>query len=33
LASGTIILAAVKEDAVGELTDGVYEFFAGQGAQ
>ena len=32
LARGTIVMAAVKEDAVGSMTDGVYEYFATQGA-
>jgi hypothetical protein len=32
LASGTIVMVAVKEDAVGSLTSGVYQYFASQGA-
>lgn len=33
LASGTIVLAAVKEDGVGHITNGVYEWFATQGSE
>jgi hypothetical protein len=32
LASGTIVMAAVKEDGVGMLTEGVYQYFVNQGS-
>jgi hypothetical protein len=32
LATGTILMVAVKEDAVGKLSKNVLEYFAGQGA-
>jgi hypothetical protein len=33
LPNGTIVMVAVKEDAVGAITTGVYQYFANQGAK